>query len=374
MKFTIEKSDLVTALGRCLSVTDAKSTMPILGAFYIAAGKQLLTIGATDLYRGITAKVEATIDEQGSIALPAREFYDRIRSLPDGKVAFVAEGTKATLKTVGTQRRFTMHGVPGEEFPSIPKATGTDAKWQTTTHKLAGLIGAVAPAISTDASRPHLNCMMVQHSDDGVRAVATDGHVLNTVLHGTDPEGATKWLVPLAAVSDLRKLCDTKSDEEVTLQQDGRALFVRFEEFIFSTMLIDAQFPPWQMVVPKSFTRTVTLNRLAFIDSLRAVAISSSSMTGGVRFSFRKEALVLLAKNATDGEGFDELPFEEDIEPCEVGFNNKCVLDALTVLATEKVTFSLGKQSGSQGDHEQAGVVRVPGSEVYMGLIMPMAL
>lgn len=374
MKFIVDKSVLVTALARCLSVTDPKSPMPLLGSVYIAAGKMLLTIGATDLYRGITAKVEAEIDEQGSIALPARDLHDRIKSLPEGKIGFVVEGTQAVIKAIGASRRFTMHGAPGEQFPVIPKATGVDAKWQTTTHKLGRIIGSVAPAICSDSSRPAINCMMVQQTDDGVRAVAVDNGGMSTVLFGSEPEGASRWLVPLTAVNDLRRLCDTKSEEEITLQQDGRTVFVRFEDFIFSTQLMETS-AVWEQEVwreackgtTEKATRTVTLDRLQFIDSLRAVALSASDRTGGVRFSFRKNSLVLQAKNATDGEGFDELSFAEDAEPGDVAFNHKSVLDAVSVLATDKITLATGAA-------DAPGAIRVPGSEVYLAIIMPMSL
>jgi len=374
VKFTVNKSDLVTALGRCLSVTDPKSPMPLLGSVYIAAGKMLLTIGATDLFRGITAKVEAEIDTQGSIALPARDLHDRVRALPEGKVGFVVEGTQAVIKAIGASRRFTMNGARGEDFPLIPKASGVDAKWQTTTHKLGRVLGSVAPAICNDSSRPAINCVMIQQTEDGVRGVAVDNGGMSTVLFGSEPVGAPRWLIPLTAVNDLRRLCDTKSEEEITVQQDGRTAFIRFNDFIFSTQLLETS-PVWEQEVWREAcegtlekaTRTVTLDRLQFIDSLKAVALSASDRTGGVRFSFRQESLVLQARNATDGEGFDEIDFEEVVPAGDVAFNHKSMLDAVSVLATDKITLSTGAP-------DAPGAIRVPGSEVYMAVIMPMSL
>ena len=120
-------------------------------------------------------------------------------------------------------------------------------------------------------------------------------------------------------------------------------------------------------VAAETGTRSVTLDRLQLIDSIRAVALSANDRTGGVRFSFRKNSLVLQARNGSDGEGFDEIPFAEDVEPGDVAFNHKAVIDALSVLATEKVTLTTGCPT-------HAGAVRVPGSEVYLGVIMPMQL
>ncbi len=364
MKFKAAKSTLVSALGRCLSVTDAKSTMPILASLKLVAGKQLITLGATDLFRGITVKFEADIDQPGTVCLPARELFERIKTLPDGEVAFLVEGTQAVIKAIGSKRRFTMSGAPGEEYPTIPTSTGTDASFQTTTHKLAELIGAVASAISTDTSRPMMNVMLLECAADGSRAVAMDGYRINTVLQGAEPSRGVRWSIPLVAVNDLRKLCDTKAEEELSIHQSGNTVFFRFEDFIFSTALGAGEFPPWQRAVPSDLPRKVIIDRLGFMDALKAVSVSSSDNTGRIRFSFRNGLLSLQAKNAKDGEGFDEVEIEGGTPEGVVCFNYRMMLDAVAVLATDTVELH-------SGEYNQPAIIRVPGSDVFMALVLP---
>lgn len=364
MKFTANKSELLTALSYCLSVADPRSTMPALANVHLEANAQGLQVSATDIARSINVNVRAKIDDAGSLCLPARDLYDRVKLLPDGEIALSTEGTKATLKTVGSARRFTMHGIPSEEFPSIPEPKRLDAKLETSTHKLAALFGHVHHAVSTDASRVQLNSLMFEADDSGMRLVGTDGHRLSAVLNGDEPK-AIPWLVPLAAVNDLRKLFDTKNDQSVTLRQEGPTLFVELPEFTFSTKLVDSQFPPWRQIVPSSSERTVTIDREALINALRAVAVSSGLKTGAVKFTFRKGALMLQAESPESGDGFDEVPTDYDGKTAEVGFNAKYMLDALGAISAPQVTISTSAAL-------DPAVIRAADSESFMAVVMPL--
>lgn len=366
MKFTVEKQTLVAALDRCVSIADSRSVMPILGNLYLATNRTRLLVGATDLFRAISVEIGVQSDGVGSICLPAAELFERIKSLPEGDVAVSVEGTKSTLRTVGNTRRFVMHGFPGDEFPTLPEPTGSDWKLVTTTHTMAGPIESVRRSISTDGSRPQLNAMLLVSDPKGMRFVSTDGHRLTTVLCGSEPSGS-RWLVPLPAVTDLKRFCDTKADQEVTFTQDRNTLFASFDGFTYSTKLADVDaFPPWEMIIPKTQARSVTVDRRSLIEALRAVAVASNDKTRRVLFTFKRNALLLQAETATAGEGFDELPTDYDGDTAEVGFDNKLVLDALGTLAVDHVLIC------TSGPIDP-GVIRVVGSDAYMALISPMS-
>lgn len=364
MKFTVEKADILAALARCSSIADARSAMPCLANVLLEGNTGTLTVSATDINRSLAFHLNANVDDRGAICLPARDLYERIKLLADGKIAISTEGTQATLRTVGNTRRFTLHGLSAAEFPSIAAPSGTDGTLESSTVKLAALIGTVHHAISTDESRLHLNSLLLESDTNGIRLVSTDGHRLSTVLNGGEPRGR-KWLIPLAAVNDLRRLFDAKNDQPVTLRQDRGSLFVELSNFVFSTKLVDAQFPPWEQVVPKSAKRTVTVDRVALAEALRAVAVSSSSRTGGVKFTFKKGALTLQAESHDTGEGFDEIASDYDGAPVVLGFNSKYFLDALNVIDTDQVTISTS-------DELDPAVIRAVGIEDFLEVVMPM--
>ena len=78
-----------------------------------------LHIAATDLYLSVTGSLEAEVKRAGSVAVPARDLYERVKAMPDGPIHIsVSDGAATTLKAVGSARRYTLHGLPGSDFPA----------------------------------------------------------------------------------------------------------------------------------------------------------------------------------------------------------------------------------------------------------------
>lgn len=368
MKFTADKSELLTALSRCLSVADQRSPDPRLVNVYLQAfkkthGPEILHIEATDIMRSVASRVSASVDDDGSICLPAKDLYDRVKLLPEGTIAVSTEGTKATIKTVGNSRRFTMHGIPGDEFPSVPEPpTVSDGAIKIASAELARLFGRVHHAISTDTSRLALSSMLLEAGDAGVRVVGMDGHRLCVAVNASDPKGQP-WLIPIAAVSDLRRLFD--SDAPVVVSQHKGTLFVEFPDYTFSVKLTDTEFPPWRQVMPTNYARTVTVERAALTSALRAVSLSSGLKTGCVAFTFAAGILRLHAESPTAGDGFDEIASDYKGETIHVGFNSKYMLDALAAIDAEQITIS------TNGELDPA-LVRAADRDDLLAIVMPL--
>jgi len=142
-------------------------------------------------------------------------------------------------------------------------------------------------------------------------------------------------------------------------------LFVELPEFTFSTKLIDAQFPPWRQIVPSASERSVTVDREALINSLRAVAVSSGLKTGAVKFTFRKGTLLLQAESPETGDGFDEIATDYQGETAEVGFNAKYMLDALGAISSPQITLSTSNEL-------DPAVVRAADSDSFLAVVMPL--
>lgn len=371
MKFTVPKSTLLDALHRCVNIANPKSAMPILANVYIEANKDNptgLLIAATDIMRSVMVDVEgAKLEAEGRICLPAKELAERIKQLPDGRVAFGVEGTKVTLKTAGTTRRFVMHGFPGAEFPSIPSPESEGAKLEVASNVLLTLISSVHFSVSTDLSRPLFASMFLEFDKSGnIRVVSTDGHRLTTRLWGSEPSG-TRWLIPLQAVTDMRKLLMREPATVVLSEDENGTFFLKVDDFVYSAKLVDSDYIPWQHGVPKTFTKTVTVDRDALIESLKAVSVSSSTINGAVKFTFKKGALALEASSSTTGEGFDEIATDDMGEPSSVTITASYVLDVLQAMMGEQITIATNGPL-------QAPVFRPVGTEDFLALTMPIHL
>jgi DNA polymerase-3 subunit beta len=377
MHVIVSKKDLVPVLERCQGVADRKSTMPVLGNVLLeVGGPNELKLAATDLILAVRGRVNARVEQGGSVAVGARELAERVRNMPDGEIGIATTANAATtLRAVGSARRFTLQGIPGEEFPTLPQPD-KDAKAQTLEASvLATLIGATHFSISNDETRPHLSSALFESDGEWVRMVTTDGHRLSKMearVEGRSSAG--NMLIPLKGVNELRRLCDEaagKGDSaELKIVQAGPNAFFELPGFQFSVKLVDAQFPPYQQVIPQEYSHRVKVPRLATADALNAVSVAASDRTGGVKLSLSKGKLRFESESPESGEGFDELAVDYAGADLTVGFNARYFLDVLRAIGDDEVEIALG------GELDPA-VIR-PGSanarQSYVAVIMPMRI
>ena len=384
MHVVVSKKDLLRILARCQGVADKKSTMPVLGNVLLEAqGSDKLRLAATDLYLAVSGQIAAQVDKPGSIAVGARDLFERVKMMPEGQLAIATtEGSSTTIRSMTSARRFTLHGIPGEEFPSLPQPDDAAPVLKLEVDALAQLIARTHFSISTDETRLHLNSALFEWDGDHVRMVTTDGHRLSkaeVLVKGTQANAS--MLIPLKGVLELKRLCEEAKNDpgrgdgdadasSLSMVQTGPNAFFKLAGFQFSVKLVDAQFPPYQQVIPDTTERAIRAPRASLADALRAVSIAASERTGGVKLTLGTGRMRFESESPESGAGFDEVSTEYDGPEVTIGFNARYFLDVLGAIDDEDVIL------GISGELDPA--VLKPGSESvsssYLAVIMPMRI
>lgn len=376
MQLVVSKRDLLRILQRCQGVADKKSTMPVLGNVLLEVqGPDRLRVAATDLYVAISGSIPAEVEKGGSIALGARDLLDRVKAMPEGKISLTTDGAATTIRAVGQARRYTLHGLPGEDFPTLPAPASNAERLKLAANLLSRLIGGTHFSISTDETRLHLSSALLEWDGDRVRMVTTDGHRLSKMeVKLPSTQSSSTMLIPLKGISELRRLCDEAlgddGDLELGITQSGPNVFFDMKAFQFSVKLVDAQFPPYQQVIPSSSERRVVAPRLAVMDALGAVRVAASDRTGGVKLTLSKNLLRFSSESPDSGEGFDELAAEYSGGEISVGFNAKYMLDVLGAITTDDVAIELSGEL----DPAVISPAKQGDDTVYTAVIMPMRI
>lgn len=384
MQVTVSKKDLLRILDRCQGVADKKSTMPVLGNVLLDVdGPTQLRLSAMDLFLSITGRVQAQVERGGSIAVGARDLFERVRMMPEGQLTLSSnDGASLTLKAVGTARRFTIHGIPGDEFPKQPQPESTAAVLSLPVSVLATLIQSTQFSISTDDSRLALNSALFEWTDDRVRIVTTDGHRLTkaeAVVPGT--QATATMLIPLKGIQQLKRVCDDAlaegprpdaGDQEpvVKISQAGPSAFFQMGSLQFSVKLVDAQFPPYDQVIPAVSERVVRAPRLGVADALKAVSVAANDRTGGVKLTLSQNAIRFETESPESGEGFDEIAIDYDGPDLTIGFNAKYFLDVTGAIVDDDISIGIG------GELDPAVIRPATGSEAFdfLAVVMPMRI
>jgi DNA polymerase III subunit beta len=383
MELTVAKKDLLKIVARMQGVAERKSTMPVLANVLLAVdGPNALRLAATDLYLSLLGRVNAEVSKPGSVAVSAKDLFERVRMMPDGPIVIATQdNATTTLKAAGSARRYTLRGMPGDDFPPLPQPAEGSPTLALDVDVLSELIQKTHFSISTDETRAHLNSALFEWEGDTVRMVTTDGHRLSKVDVKVDGRQASAtMLIPLKAIHELRRLCDEmlaegggeKGKPELLITQSGSSAFFHGAGMTFSVKLVDAQFPPYSQVIPQSSDKVVRAPRTAFADALKAVSVAASERTGGVKLSLTKGSMRITSESPESGDGFDEIPVEYAGPNMSIGFNAKYFLDVLASVTDEEVAISLS------GELDPA-VLRPAGATTtsdrqFLAVVMPMRI
>ena len=386
MELTVAKRDLLKIVARMQGVAERKSTMPVLANVLLAVdGPNALRLAATDLYLSLLGRVNADVSKPGSVAVSAKDLFERVKMMPDGPIVIATQdNATTTLKAAGSARRYTLRGMPGDDFPPLPQPAEGSPTLALDVEVLSELIQKTHFSISTDETRAHLNSALFEWEGDTVRMVTTDGHRLSKVdVKVTGRQASATMLIPLKAIHELRRLCDEMLAEgsssggkggkpELLITQSGSSAFFQGAGMTFSVKLVDAQFPPYSQVIPAASDKIVRAPRTAFADALKAVSVAASERTGGVKLTLQKGSMRITSESPESGDGFDEIPVEYSGPNMSIGFNAKYFLDVLASVTDEEVAISLS------GELDPA-VLRPAGATTtsdreFLAVVMPMRI
>ncbi len=382
MELTVPKKDLLRLVTRMQGVAERKSTMPVLSNVLLAVdGPSVLRVAATDLYLALVGRVTVDVSKGGSVAVSAKDLLERVRMMPDGPIHLLSQdNATTTIKAAGSARRYTLRGMPGDDFPPLPAAAEGSPSLALDVDVLQELVAKTHFSISSDETRAHLNSGLFEWDGDVVRMVTTDGHRLSKMeVKVSGRQASATMLIPLKAIQELRRLCDEIAAEptetgkegvakpQLQITQSGSSAFFTGGGMSFAVRLVDAQFPPYAQVIPQQSEKIVRVPRAPFADALRAVSVAASERTGGVKLSLTKGTMRITTESPESGEGFDEVPIEYSGANMTIGFNAKYFLDVLGALDEDEIELGLG------GELDPA-VVKPVSTRQFLAVVMPMRI
>lgn len=366
MNFKIDKNNFIKTLQRVQGIVEKKNTMPVLANVLIEAITGKINIMATDLEIFIKDSVSADVEEKGSITVNAKKLYEIVKELPEKEVHVkLGSGDKLTIKS--GKSRFNILGLPAKEFPSFPDTIDDKLK-SVDKDGLKEMIEKTAFAVSTDETRYNINGFYIEKDKDIIRVVTTDGHRLAVIeKKATDiPAGDKGVILPRKGVNEMKKLLEEK-EGDFLLAITEKSATMKNSDTVINIRLIEGEFPDYKQVVPKDNDKTVTTNRIEFLNALKRVSLLSSDRIKGVKFLI-KEGVASFSSSSPDiGDADEDINIDYKGEELEVAFNAKYFIDALEATDEETVTLKLK-------DSLSPGILEPEGNKDYKYIIMPMRL
>ncbi|MFH1051879.1 MAG: DNA polymerase III subunit beta [bacterium] len=355
MKFRASLQAIQTGLQKVLPALPRKSTLPVLEHLHFALKDNELKIISTDQEITIQTKVAVEGELDGEILVPGRRLIEIIKALgTQGMLDFNTDedNYEITIKTQNPVGSYTLMGLSHLEYLRIPeliesgKSKSDKLKAEDSIDSIAfkkeeivRLANKTAYAVSTDEFRPAMNGVLFQFRENYLNAVATDSFRLAKACLRNDKPVYPKELdiiIPARAVEVLKKV-----DGDISMsfvENRGKKTHARFDfnDSVFITRLINENFPPYESVIPDTFSFKIILSQSEFFSAVNRVAILTSEIISQVKLHLENNTLTIYgADEETGAHGIETLNCDYAGEHYETAFNSRYLKDALEHLSGE---------------------------------------
>ena len=374
MKLTITQAQLAYGLGIVSRAVSPRSTLPVLNNILIATDNGRLRLSATNLELGITCWIGANIEEEGSITIPARIFFDLVNTLPADKVNLSLNTRTQTLNIHCGTSNFDIKGIDAQEFPPMP-SPDLSSGVELNIADFKEMIHQVSFAASSEESRPVLQGVLMEINNNKLSLAATDGFRISvrTAELSASQDNPVKVIIPARSLSELARIA-TDGNETVTMivpPDRGQAIFhMKNAELV--TQLIEGNFPDYRAIIPRSFKTRTVISTNEFLKACRQAEIIAREGNNVIRLNFQpQDGAPGTVEFSTQSEemGSGEVVVDANIEGPEllIAFNVRYLSEVLEVIGTPNTILETNANN-------TPGLLSPVGNDNFRHVIMPMHL
>lgn len=365
-------------VGRAVS---PRSTLPVLGNILLATDEGRLKLAATNLEIGIVCWIGAKVEDDGAVTAPARLLSEFVSQLPAERIDMDLSVRTLMLNLKCARYDTNIKGIDASEFPIIPTSDGAEVI-RIEAETLRKMINQVAFAAATDESRPTLTGVNARFNDKRLTLAATDGFrlaVRSTELATAAPE-KSEVIIPSRALTELSRIIGLlpKAEGEaqmveITIASARNQILFHLPDVDMVSQLIDANFPNYEAIIPKSFATRTIIDTQAALRALRVANLFARDSSNIVRFQMTPghdgapASLTMTATSAESGDNLANLDVIIEGPEGEIAFNGRYMLDVLNVIDEPQIALETTRASAP-------GVVRPVGvgPEEFTCVVMPM--
>jgi len=371
MKVSCSQEDLSKGLAVVGRAVATRAVLPITNNVLIATEGSQLKLAATNLEIAITCWIGATIEEEGTITIPARLVTDFVNSLPSGRIDMILSPRSQSLELRCARYEAHVSGLDPADFPPIPKiAEGVTIKVKPEELRMA--LNQVVFAAASEESRPVLTGVDAEFDGNQLTLAAADGFRLavRKLSLDTPVDEKISVIIPARSLAELNRLItDQQEPVELTINPKKSQTIFRLRNAEMVSQLIQGTFPNYEQLIPQAYSTRAVVKLSELLMATRSASIFARDGSGIVRLQIMpkdgKGKIAISARAEEVGDNLGEVDAVVEGEEAKIAFNSKYLMDVLGVLTEEEVALEATTSSSP-------GVIRPIGKDNYIHVVMPM--
>lgn len=319
---------------RRLASIPGRSVKPILDCVRIVARDGALHLTATNLETEATATIIACeVHEPGAVCVDAKRFAAALNTVSEPTVNMTLASDNLRVSTDAAT--FDLTTMPAGDYPAT--RGGGDVCMTVDAEALIAALAKTLPSVAKDASRYAINAVSIHSFRERADVVATDGRRLSLVKLAAKLDRTGPLLIPTPAAKLIVAVCDG----EVSVSADAGCIRFESDGWRVTSSVVEASFPPYRDIFPKSQGITATLDVAELKDALNIAKVMTSDDSKGVRFDFSRDGLKLSSRTPEQGTATVRCACTLDGDSIAIGMQPQYVLDALNACDGDRVTIGM---------------------------------
>ncbi|MBR4592590.1 MAG: DNA polymerase III subunit beta [Elusimicrobiaceae bacterium] len=397
MKFQIDRNRLLQALERTRNavMTYRESYYKsgwneIFKCFIFKADCDLLTIETTnsEIYMSEAVSIGNKDGEVKAFAVNAGQLTKAIKSLDGQSLEFdVLEYQVIVRHTLGSFALPLIDGVEEYQARRKPQINYDHAQQMTVEAPgLRSILTRLNYAVAEDELRPVMNGVLIKTGSEYTDFVASDGHVLAKIRKASiRTKESASLVIPRRVLGILQKITPKTGFIEITfnpydenwptdsdVKQPAPVCQMNLDGVTITFRPIEGRYPNYGSVIPTTFSKQLTINRISLIKSLDRLS-QFTGTSGLIRCELSqtiKETDTL--KMAAEDKDFslqatETLPCIYAGDTFKIGFQDFRLLRTLRNITSTDVVFNIVDQSRAviitpaiQPDNEEVTLLIMP--------------
>jgi len=374
MKFVISSTELLSHLQSISRVISTKNTLPILDNFLFQLQDNELKITASDLETTLITTISLeNVNDEGSIAIPARILTDTLKEFPDQPLTFDINPETFGVVITTENGKYNVVGQNGEDFPQLP-IIKDDQKTsiQLSSELLLNGISKTLFATADDELRPVMNGIYIELFTDSMTFVASDAHKLVRYRRmDAKAEQESSFILPKKPASLLKAILP-KEENDVIIEFDDKNAFFTLSNYRLVSRLVEGNYPSYNSVIPTNNPNKLTIDRLELYNALKRVALFSNQASNLVKLELKNNQMNASAQDIDFSISANErLNCQYEGDEMDIGFKSSFLIEILSNLSSTNVLAEFS-------DPSRAGIFfpaeKENEEEDVLMLLMPMMI
>lgn len=383
MKLSCSTQDLLQALQLVSRAISGQQALPILGNILVKAEQNQCIVSATDLELSIVTSFEATVEQEGSITIPAKAIVNFAQYNNDPEVTLeVKDGTQ--IKCSSSHGKTVLSGEVATNYPSIvPVEKQTAFSLDAAT--LLEALHLVTFSSARSSLRPVLSGVYVRTEGDYIIFVATDSYRLSEYKIKTPSSEQLSCIIPVKVLEELRTVLASKKPPKKSPTEEGAKEGERAEAIpVHITMstqqiemrvgntrllsrLIEGKFPDYRQILPKEHTTKAVLPTRDLVTTVKRMHYFAKEVNNNLTFSFANNEASITTPQTPLGKDEATLSVELTGMDGKIALSSSYLLDFLSHIDVEALDMRIT-------DSMHPAVFHLPGSDEFLHLIMPLRM